>query len=291
MIPEFSETLRRKEKTEAQYSSRHWKICGGVFILHTVIITVPLIWMAMDNFFRPPKVNAFRVKIGPKELSHAPLVGPPERTRPKPAGPPIPAEPAVSVPPAPPAEPKVSIPKPKPKIKKAVRKTVKKRAVKRTAKRTKKTVQKKTVKKRNLQNEVYRPPRGTNELRETAGRNFNPNVPIGSRDRGQVQGKADHRTPGGGLTEEMEQYNRRAGMYLKNVWFQPPKSLLGDQLPAVTIELEIASDGRVTAGRILKTSGVAAMDDSVRNLLKQLDRMPAPPKRGTVIQFILQTDD
>ena len=136
---------------------------------------------------------------------------------------------------------------------------------------------------------IYQPPQGRGDT-AIGGRNFNPNVPIGTRNRGQEKGREDYRTPGGGLSEEMETYNRKAGMYLKNVWMQPPKSLLGNQLPAVTIELEIASDGRVTAKRVLKTSGIAAMDDSARSLLRRLDRMPAPPK-ATVVQFILQTDD
>lgn len=268
-------------------------ITGVVAGLHLLFLSVPVVWSLIDDFFRPPKVNAFRVKIGPKELSRAPLAGPPERTRPAPGKKAQPSEPEVKIPvpkPAPKSKPK---PKPEPRITVPKRKVVKKKPVKRAK------VQKKTTRPRKAQrskpvqprrsDSIYRPPKGTNEF-TVGGRNYNPNVPIGTRNRGQEKGKENFKTPGGGLTEEMTKYNERAGLYLKNVWMQPPKSLLGNTLQAVTIEVEISQDGRVIARKILQQSGVPAMDESVQNLLKRLDRMPAPPKR-TVVQFILQTDD
>ena len=295
MTPVFSQTDLRLEQERTQNAVRRLKIGGTVFLVHTLLLGIPLLWAALDAFFRPPKINAFRVKIGPKELSHAPLVGPPERTRP--GGAPTPAEPKVSVPrpkpkpkPKPkqtPKEPRVAVPRPKPRPKPAVKEprvTIPKRRPP-----VKPTQDKHPTGPAKPDDGIYHPPQ-SRDNQTIGGRNFNANVPIGTRDRGQKKGRADHRTPGGGLSEEMEAYNRRAGMYLKNVWIQPPKSLLGNQLPAVTIELEIAADGRVTAKRILKTCGIAAMDESAKNLLRQLDRMPAPPKT-TVVQFILQTDD
>ena len=77
-------------------------ITGVVASLHLLFLSVPVVWSLIDDFFRPPKVNVFRVKIGPKELSRAPLAGPPERTRPAPGKK------------APPSEPEVKIPVPKP---------------------------------------------------------------------------------------------------------------------------------------------------------------------------------
>ena len=292
MTPDFSDNLLNKEQRDK--INRKWKIRSVILLLHVLCIGIPLLWETLDKFFRPPKVNAFRVKIGPKELSTAPVVGPPERSRPgNSAPPPEPVLPAPVEPKIPP-EPKVTIPKKKP-VKKTVKKPVKKpvkKAVKKPVKKRqniKKTVKKpvkRNVPRRKLQvqkkrEEVYRP-RG--------GKNFNPAVPLGTRDRGQKRGKQDNRTPGGGLTEAEEQFNRRAGMYLKNIWTQPPKSLLGSQLPEVTIELSIAADGRVIGKRITRSSGIPAMDQSVRNLLERLDRMPVPP-RATTVEFILVTDE
>ena len=289
MNPEFSDDLLKKEQSEK--INRRWKIRAVIMLVHLFCIGIPLLWGVLDNFFRPPKVNAFRVKIGPKELSTAPVVGPPERSRP---GKSVPSEPVVPAPPRPP-EPKVTIP-PRPKakpvkkvvkkpVKKPVKKVVKKTAPRRAVKKPVNKPVKKAADNRRTQQkpreEVYRP-RG--------GNNFNPAVPLGTRDRGQQKGRQDNRTPGGGLTEAEEAFNRRAGMYLKNIWTQPPKSLLGSQLPEVTIELSIAADGRVTGKRITRPSGNAAMDQSVRNLLERLDRMPAPPRASTV-EFILVTDE
>ncbi|MBQ9503244.1 MAG: TonB family protein [Lentisphaeria bacterium] len=297
MTTVLSQTALRLEQERGENTARYWKICAGVFLIHTLVLGVPLLWAALDAFFRPPKVNAFRVKIGPKELSHAPQVGPPERTRP--GGAPAPAEPKVVIPkpkPRPkarpkklPKEPKVTVPKARPRPRPNIREpkvVVPRQTAKTSAARTKPP---RDARPKKQDDGIYHPPQGRNDI-AIGGRNFNANVPIGTRNRGQEKGKEDHRTPGGGLTEEMETYNRKAGMYLKNVWMQPPRFLLGNQLPAVTIELEIAPDGRVTGKRILKTSGIAAMDDSAKSLLRQLDRMPAPPK-AAVVQFILQTDD
>ncbi|MBR2911662.1 MAG: TonB C-terminal domain-containing protein [Lentisphaeria bacterium] len=270
MTPDFSDDLLNKEQQDK--INRRWKIRSVILLLHVLCIGIPLLWEALDNFFRPPKVNAFRVKIGPKELSTAPVAGPPERSRPGNSSPP--PEPVLPAPVEPkiPPEPKVVIPKKKP-IRKPVRKKVKK-PVRRKVSGRRQPVRK-------TREEVYRP-RG--------GNNFNPAVPLGTRDRGQQRGKQDNRTPGGGLTEADEQFNRRAGMYLKNIWTQPPKSLLGSQLPEVTIELSIAADGRVIGKRITRSSGIPAMDQSVRNLLERLDRMPVPP-RATTVEFILVTDE
>ena len=288
MTPEFLDDFLKKEKEQKQ-SNRRWTIRAAVLLLHVLCIGIPLLWEVLDNFFRPPKVNAFRVKIGPKELSTSPVVGPPERSRPG-AG--IPAEPEVPAPPKPkpviPKEPKVTVP-PRPKKKIVKKKPVKKQPVK------KKKPVKKTVKKpvnRNVARRKPQPVRKKTEkyTRSPGGKNFNAAVPLGRRDRGQQKGKQDNRTPGGGLTEAEEAFNRRAGMYLKNDWVQPPKSLLGSQLPAVTIELTIAPDGRVIGKRITRPSGNAAMDQSVENLLARLDRMPNPP-RSLKVEFILMTDD
>ena len=285
---------------ETKEAARNWKIRSVIMLVHILCIGLPFLWSVLDNYFRPPKVNMFRVKIGPKELSTAPEVGPPERTRP--TGTP-PREPSVPVPPkepsvpVPPKEPKVKIPqkpkpkaKPKPKKKSRPKAKPKKKVVKKPTASKRPSKRKPARPRRNLESEVYRPKPGTNEFRAPGGTNFNQNVRIGTRNRGQQRGPQDNRTPGGGLTEELESFYQRAGLYLKNVGIQPPNSLLGNSLPEVTIELQIAADGRVTGKRILKSSGIQAMDDSVKRLLSRLERMPMPP-RAAVIEFVLVTDD
>ena len=275
MTPDFSDEFLQKERNWRKRINRKWKIRAVILLLHVLCIGVPLLWEVLHVFFRPPKVNAFRVKIGPSELSTSPVVGPPERKRPGSSVP----EPVL------PVEPKLTPPVKKPApVKKQVKKQIKKPVQK---KKVKKQVKKQQPQKA-VQKKQQSKPRKFN--RPAGGRNYNSAVPLGSRDRGQQKGRQDNRTPGGGLTEAEEQFNRRAGLYLKDIWVQPPKSLLGSTLPAVTIEIEIATDGRVLSKKITRPSRISAMDQSVETLLARLDRMPAPPRRMKV-EFILMTDD
>ena len=115
---------------------------------------------------------------------------------------------------------------------------------------------------------MYQPP---------GGWNFNPNVKIGTRDRGQVKGPADHKTPQGGLTQEEEAYYASLKKFLDFRWVEPSRTVLGDQRPTAVLELTIAADGRVLGARIVESSGNASMDASVKRLIKVLDRVPVPP--------------
>lgn len=138
------------------------------------------------------------------------------------------------------------------------------------------------------QRQVYRP---GNSGKIGGGSNYNSAVPIGSRDVGQAYGKPDHRTPGGGAKDEFDmRYGIRVGNYLKYRWTQPPRSLLGDRLPEVLIQLSIAADGRVTDARVLKPSGVKAMDESIKRLLANLDRVPTPPNGKVTFQLVMRTE-
>ncbi|MCQ2379787.1 MAG: TonB family protein [Victivallaceae bacterium] len=278
----------KKEKLRLEARDRMLKILVFVFVVHLGLVFIPLIFSLVTDWLKPPKQNAFRVKIGGRELSHGPEVGPPERKRPGAPGPS--ATPAKKPDPTPTPKPTPKpAPKPTPKPKPVQKKPTPKKAVpKKTT--AKKPVQKKTAdKKQNtkkpakpqmseadkkkaemerLQNEVYRPSGG--------GTNFNKNVPIGTRDRAQEYGKQDNRTPGGGATESEEEYGKILVNYIKMRWSEPPKTLLGDSRPSVKIELDIMADGRVASSRIVKASGNSAMDRSVKALLDVLDRVPTP---------------
>ena len=65
---------------------------------------------------------------------------------------------------------------------------------------------------------------------------------------------------------------------------------LGDRLPEVLIQLSIAADGRVTDARVLKPSGVKAMDESIKRLLANLDRVPTPPNGKVTFQLVMRTE-
>lgn len=295
------------------------KIFTHVLVIHALILFGPIGYIAFENWRRPPEENAFRVKIGGRELSHDWEVGMPERRPPSPnpgAAAPEPAAPEPEVPePSPrvaePAAPKIA-PPPRikepaaPKVKRTARQQAKpktkpkpktrpkssaKQSSRSTAKPKSSSRSRTSTRPRNVeeaQRQVYRP---GNSGKIGGGSNYNAAVPIGSRDVGQAYGRPDHRTPGGGAKDEFDmRYGIRVGNYLKYRWIQPPRSLLGDRLPEVLIQLSIAADGRVTDARVLKPSGVKAMDESIKRLLANLDRVPTPPNGKVTFQLVMRTE-
>lgn len=295
------------------------KIFTHVLVIHLLILFGPIGYLAFENWRNSPEENAFRVKIGGRELSHDWEVGPPERRPPSPnpgAAAPEPAAPEPEVPePSPrvaePAAPKIA-PPPRikepaaPKVKRTARQQAKpktkpkpktrpkssaKQSSRSTAKPKSSSRSRTSTRPRNVeeaQRQVYRP---GNSGKIGGGSNYNSAVPIGSRDVGQAYGKPDHRTPGGGAKDEFDmRYGIRVGNYLKYRWIQPPRSLLGDRLPEVLIQLSIAADGRVTDARVLKPSGVKAMDESIERMLAGLDRVPTPPNGKVTFQLVMRTE-
>lgn len=290
------------------------KIFTHVLVIHLLILFGPIGYLAFENWRNPPEENAFRVKIGGRELSHDWEVGPPERRPPSPnpgaaAPEPAPQEPEVPEPSprvAEPTAPKIA-PPPRirepatPKVKRPARQQAKpkpkpKSNAKQQSRSTAKPKQnashsRTSTRPRNVaeaQRQVYRP---GNSGKIGGGSNYNAAVPIGSRDVGQAYGRPDHRTPGGGAKDEFDmRYGIRVGNYLKYRWTQPPRSLLGDRLPEVLIQLSIAADGRVTDARVLKPSGVKAMDESIERMLAGLDRVPTPPNGKVTFQLVMRTE-
>ena len=266
--------------------SRRVRIFFFILLAHLLAIGGPLAWMWARGRLNPPKEVAFKVKLGDVTPSHAPVVGEPERLRPNagksspppepevklpPKPKPRPVEPKVKLPPKPkpkpkPAEPKVKIP-PKPKNKPAEpRVNVPKRT--KPAVKPRSTAVRRPTTEAEAQSQVYRP---------AGGNNFNRNVKIGTRDAGQKKGPADNKTPQGGLTKDEEAYYASLKKFLDVKWVEPSRTHLGDLRPKATLELEISADGRVLNARIVEASGNVSMDESIRRLIKVLDRVPTPP--------------
>ena len=264
--------------------SRRIRIFFCILLAHVLVIGGPLLWLWMRGRLSPPRENAFKVKLGDLTPSHAETVGKPERLRPGNTPPsPAPSEPVVKPPPKPrpaprtPSEPVVK-PRPRPRtppepaVKPRPRHKVKPQPAVKT--RPKPRVAEPTVKPRRAssveeaQRQVYRP---------AGGENFNRNVKIGSRDAGQVRGRPDHKTPQGGLTKDEEAYYASLKKFLDIKWVEPSRTHLGDLRPKATLELNIAADGRVLDARIIEASGNGSMDESIRRLIRVLDRVPTPP--------------
>ena len=285
-----------------------------VALLHAGLIFGPL-WM-FDLFEkRKPKEHMFRVTIGGAELSKGPMVGMPERTPPRPPAPPKP-EPQMPAPPKKriPAEPRMPVvkPKPKPKPKPVVKpkpkprpkpvvkpkpKPAPKPVVKPKPKpvvkpktvvkpKPKPVVKPKTVVKprRDPHDEVYQDPNPPN---------LNPKVPVGSRNRAQQYApKADNKAPGGGKKADEAawlNYGKNVERYIYSRWVEPPRSLLGDSYPETVVDITIEANGKVSAVRVVKSSGNRPMESSVQALLANLDLLPRPPEGPTIYRITLKT--
>jgi len=85
-----------------------------------------------------------------------------------------------------------------------------------------------------------------------------------------------------------QNYENSVGAYLYQLWDTPDKSLLANKRPEVKIQLNIAANGQLLDAKILKPSGVAAMDKSVQKLLKKIKYLPAPNNGAKKITLILE---
>ena len=267
---------------------------------HAVLLFGPLLLLDVLNK-RTPKENTFRVKIGAAELSQGPEVGMPERKPPVPPAPPAPEPkvPAVKPKPEPkvpvvkpkpvPPKPKPVAPKPKPKpvppkVKPAVKPKPEPKVpvVKPRPKPVKPVVKPKP--KTNPMDGVYQEP---------SKPNMNPKVPVGTRDRSQKYApKADHKAPGGGRKADEAQfvrYGKNVENYIYSRWAEPPRALLRGEFPETVVEITIEANGRVSAAKVVRASGNASMEESVKALLSQLDLLPRPPDGRITFRITLKT--
>jgi TonB family protein len=85
-----------------------------------------------------------------------------------------------------------------------------------------------------------------------------------------------------------QSYENSVGSYLYQLWDTPDKSILGNKRPEVKVQLNIAANGQLLGAKILKPSGVAAMDKSVEELLQKIKYLPAPNGGARKITLILE---
>ena len=288
--------------------------------LSVAVIHILIIGCAVKNRHAKTKdENMFRVKIGGEELSHGEEVGQPERRapgrlpEPEPEPEPVPEEPkAEPAPPPPPKEPGIdyeALNRAKKKKAEEARKkkleAEKKRKAELDRKKKEEARKKWLEKKKKLDAEKKRKAEEERKRKEResvyqpdqsgpiggGGTNLNPNVPVGNKDKAQAYGKQDNRSPGGGARVQLAQYAEKSLLpYLQSRWKQPPDSLLGGKRPSVDIVLTISASGKVQHSSIKRSSGVAAMDDSVKRLLAGLDILPRPPAGAVSITITLKTE-
>ncbi|OGV60458.1 MAG: hypothetical protein A2X45_18995 [Lentisphaerae bacterium GWF2_50_93] len=86
-------------------------------------------------------------------------------------------------------------------------------------------------------------------------------------------------------------YYDQVTVFLYDMWQQPSKADVKNQKPTVTIHIAIDSAGNVKSARIVRKSGIPAMDASVEELLSRLKTLPRPPQGADEFDALLGTDD
>ena len=128
-------------------------------------------------------------------------------------------------------------------------------------------------------------PRGNQNTRNT--RNNQNNRPNGSNPQ------SGHTAPGGrNGSSDSSGYGRLVSAQIQRMWVTPDRQRLGGREPEVTVKLVIAPNGRVTYKAIVRSSGVLAMDQSISELLNQLQFVTPPlDKKTTTLVFSLVAKD
>jgi DNA polymerase III gamma/tau subunit len=107
------------------------------------------------------------------------------------------------------------------------------------------------------------------------GKNFNKNVKIGSRDRGQKKGPVDGRTPAGGASSKTDEYKSELARIISEKW-RPPAGVFITSEIAVEITIEVSVSGSVRAW-ISRRSSNQALNRSAEDLIKTLKSVPNRP--------------
>ena len=245
----MSKKFYKKDAENALVDSRtHKKIFRSVLIVHIVIISLIVLWGALVELFKPKPPSILTVSL---------------YTPPQTSG----APPAYTPPKAEKPKKKVKKKKPKPK-KKVTKKRLKPKKKWKPAKKIK--VSKKLV--------YVKPKKTTPQVKPidkqkllTALKQKYTKIRSNIKNTGAAQS-----------------YENSVGAYLYQLWDTPDKSVLGNKRPEVKIKLNIAANGQLLYAKILKPSGVTAMDKSVQELLKKVKYLPVPSGGSKEVILILE---
>lgn len=286
------------------------KLTLTVVIVHALLVP----FLCLLTWFDNERLKREEVPVFPKEViipvvmnlpgSSAPLPAPepPVPTRepeayqplpplpeiePLPALPPPPPLPAIK-PPEPQPQPVVKPkPKPKPKPQPQVKPKPKPRqpSIEERIRAQREKNKNKTVT-RERESDVTRKIREQAErqrvARERAAREAAEKA---ARDRAQAF--ADFRKGTAGLGSGVEgiladskdrEYLGKLKAFVEPRFRQPSDAQLGNRKPETLVMVSIASNGQVVDWKITRSSGIAAMDDAVRNTMRNLKVVPVPPR-------------
>ncbi|MFZ2654055.1 MAG: TonB family protein [Victivallales bacterium] len=296
------DTLFDKDRSRAVFFS--------VIVFHVVFIAGPFLFFALwEKFYdKKPAPMVIIATFNPEPIkSDEPPGNPPEQKKEEPKNTkkeePQPEEEAVPEPPAPtpkkpvveqpppPPEPKIKIPsdtKPKPVVKPPEKETPKEppkewkpkkpneiipssKVVKGKAPTPKINASSLADKLKSIQNQC--------KITSTNNNNNNTGSPTGLPNNANAAGTVS------------ASYYDQVTVFLYDMWQQPSKADVKNQKPTVTIHIAIDSAGNVKSARIVRKSGIPAMDASVEELLSRLKTLPKPPQGADEFDALLGIDD
>jgi TonB family protein len=283
MIPETSSTGSQEPEIKPLVSDEtRKKIFKRVFLAHVIFIFIPFLWITVEGWFTPnppdvmvidlpamPKTFSDNINIpsGSQQSGDPGIPTPPEPTPPTPTK--EVAEPTVS-------EPTVIVPKPLPQeptvitLQKKVKKKIEQKQKEAKEAQDKKIAQEKEKKFKAMTEQQIKD-MNSKRVGQSGSGGFGKGQGTGQAQPGPVG------YGGRGTGELSAPYEQGLGFYLKQYWDTPEKRLLNGKLPEVTVQINIAADGRIISHRILKLSGNQLMDDSVERLFMSVKQVPAPP--------------
>lgn len=309
-----------KPKRELESPKVRWITFGVIVALHVLIIA--FLW-GCRSAEKPteeekPKEKHYKVKLrAAPPPAPEPAVNPPPKTPPPPKPAVTPPEPVVSPPPPKPQpkepvvkpppkkpqpkEPKVKPPKkqPKePKVKRPLKKQPKEPRVKHPPRKQTPTepVVKRPPRKQTPTPHIQKPPKTKAKPKDpgiyqppSTGKKFDPKGKYKSSptNQGSNPNAQPSKHTGATDTQENNDWISKVSGDLYNNWTPPEGVFWNGAPPRATIELTISSDGRVVSARLVKPSGNARMDASIKEMLRVLTRVTRPPHGGQTIRVEL----
>lgn len=78
-------------------------------------------------------------------------------------------------------------------------------------------------------------------------------------------------SPSGGGSSS---YDALISGYIKSNWVRPSQAMVGENPPAVSVEIRIALDGRITRREVVKSSGISLLDASAVKAIERSNPLP-----------------
>ena len=69
-------------------------------------------------------------------------------------------------------------------------------------------------------------------------------------------------------------YDALISRLIKSNWIRPSQAMVGENPPAVSVEIRIALDGRITRPKVVKSSGISLLDASAVKAIERSNPLP-----------------